>query len=406
MRVIITGVTRTGNLGGAAMLCATEEVLINDVDEIALASILPNKDKKQEGPDSTRIVSADYRLWLLVIFPICILLWPLWKLNFVRSLAGRLPIMRDFAVADAVADLSGIAFVDGRGLSLLCYNVALTLPAFFFDVPVHKLSQALGPLEERLNKLVGKFVLSRCTTVAARGQRSLEYLIDAGISNAQFRPDTSFALKISDEAYEKAHQQYLSYFDESKNKPLVIFSPSAVVNRHCLDNRISFIDVLAKTVIRLDEDKVNVALLAHSTDTGIKKNDDVAVIKNIHKRLGKCAERVAILDAKGEPRLARALIAQSDVFVASRFHSMIGALSQTVPVVTIGWSHKYKEAAEPFGMDQYAMDYRELTTSSLFNQISELISESSNISKKMVPISERLKEEATLGIRAVLGKCT
>ncbi len=52
----------------------------------------------------------------------------------------------------------------------------------------------------------------------------------------------------------------------------------------------------------------------------------------------------------------RAFIGKCRFLVASRFHAMIGSLEQKVPVLLIGWSHKYQEVLDMFELGQYAID--------------------------------------------------
>ncbi|WP_165911941.1 MULTISPECIES: polysaccharide pyruvyl transferase family protein [unclassified Rhizobium] len=403
MRLVITGVTRTGNLGGTAMLCAVEDVLRPYFDDIALASILPEKDRKQVGPDTTRLVSSGYRYLLLLAVPLCILFWPLRKIRPVRNTLAQLPLLKDIAAADAVADLSGIAFVDGRGIPLLYYNVAVALPAFFFGTPVYKLSQAMGPFRGRLNAFAAKWTLRRCATVAARGNMSLMHLKQLGIANAQFCPDTSFALQI-DESVKRAAQDHIkSQSGFTNDGPLIVCSPSAVVLAHCKDAGVDMVSVLTDTFASLIASGNRVAMLPHSIDSGIRKNDDHSVARRIQQSLRERGYSVPILDPSGNPRLARALVGQSAVFIASRFHSMIAALSQSIPVVTVGWSHKYAEAAEPFGMSEFTMDYSQLTSERLISMLSEMLIRRDKLHDQMKLVSADVSAKATDGIKLVVG---
>ncbi len=402
MRLLVVGVTRTGNLGGTAMLCALDDVLADKLDDFALASILPRRDSLQKGPDRARIVDADYRIWLLLIAPLCILLWPLRRMRWVRAMTGRLPILRDFARADAIADLSGITFVDGRGLPLLYYNVAVALPGLFLDVPVHKLSQALGPFERPFNRRLAGWVLRRCRSVAARGRRSLANLHQLGIASATYRPDTSFAMLIPDEARAAARRQIEKTGLRRSGAPLVIIAPSAVVEGYCRRKGLDLVTILADTIVALEKSGMRVGLLAHASDSGIAKNDDVKVVESVLDRLGRHDTTAARLDPFGDPRLARAIIAEADVFVASRFHTLIGALSQAVPVATIGWSHKYAEAADEFAMSDYTIDYSALHVTGLVALVTRLAAERDGYRRLMQPVAKRMSDEARAGIEIVL----
>jgi polysaccharide pyruvyl transferase WcaK-like protein len=402
MKLLVTGVTRTGNLGGTAMLCALEDVLASQASDFALASILPRQDVRKNGPDRARIVAADYRYLLLFVAPLCLLFWPMRSFQPVRALLARLPLFRDFNRCDAVADVSGVAFVDGRGLALLFYNVAVVLPGLFFGKPVHKLSQAVGPFNRLLNATAARFVLSRCASVAARGAISLEYLKKLGVRTAEKRADVSFALDVPDSLREIAQAEIESHVPGDKNSPLLACSPSAVVRAHCRSTGVDMTGVLAEVLVDLTKSGVRVALLPHATDTGIRKNDDMSVVLELQQAARKLGAELPVLDPRGDPRFARALIAYSTVFLASRFHSMIAALSQAVPVITVGWSHKYAEAAEPFGMEQYTLNYSQLTAANIREKIGDALSDQLSLKTNMRSAATEARLSAVEGINIVL----
>jgi polysaccharide pyruvyl transferase WcaK-like protein len=62
----------------------------------------------------------------------------------------------------------------------------------------------------------------------------------------------------------------------------------------------------------------------------------------------------------------RHLVALSSVLVTSRFHAMISGLATSTPTVVVGWSHKYREVLDDFGLSSLGLD------SSALNQPSEI----------------------------------
>jgi polysaccharide pyruvyl transferase WcaK-like protein len=52
----------------------------------------------------------------------------------------------------------------------------------------------------------------------------------------------------------------------------------------------------------------------------------------------------------------RRLVAGSRVLVTSRFHAMISGLATCTPTVVVGWSHKYREVLDDFGLAGLGMD--------------------------------------------------
>ena len=403
MKIIVTGVTLSGNLGGYAMLLGVKDILSSKIKDFAVASILPKHDKVINNQNNFRIISSDYKIWILITTPLCLLLWPFRKKKFAIWCACKIPILKDFSDIDAVIDLSGIAFVDNRGLALLVYNVAITLPGIFFDKPVYKLSQALGPFNNKINKTAAKWILNRCRKVIVRGEKSLENVRAIDIKNAEHYPDTSFALNINKNIRKKALDLVKKKVPTYNNTKLIIMSPSAVLESYCRKTGLNLVNEFCKTVHSLSMQGMHCALIAHSTDTGIAKNDDLSVIRSIQKRYkSKYNIVITTFDAKGDPRLARAIIGMSEVFIACRFHSLIAALSQAVPVISIGWSHKYQEAASSFWMEPYSIDYKHVNAQILIKHVNDLISKRSSLVSKMKTEARSSKKKAIEGIKIIL----
>ena len=403
MKVVVTGVTLTGNLGGCAMLYAVKKILSFHIKDFALASILPKQDRIKNNQNLVRIISADYRIWLLFTTPLCLILWAFRKKKFAIWCARKIPILKEFADTDVIIDLCGISFVDGRGLGLLTYNIAIVLPGLFFDKPVYKLSQAFGPFQNIFNRTAAKWILDRCSKVVARGQKTLKYLRKLNIKNVVCYPDTSFALDISPDIKKKAFSIVNNKITNRKQRRLIIISPSAVVKKYCEKAGSDLVLELCQTIHALHEQGMTCALLPHSTYSGISKSDDLSVVKTIQERVKlDYAIDVERFDANGDPRLARAIIGNADAFIACRFHSLIAALSQAIPVVTIGWSHKYTEAVKPFGMDLYTINYSKIKKYTLVKYVNKLIINRKKIVKVMKIVSKKYKKQAADGIRLIL----
>jgi colanic acid/amylovoran biosynthesis protein len=54
-----------------------------------------------------------------------------------------------------------------------------------------------------------------------------------------------------------------------------------------------------------------------------------------------------------------------DFVVGSRYHGIIAALSQMVPALVLGWSHKYFELMRDVGTEEYIADYKNLNKDEL-----------------------------------------
>lgn len=78
------------------------------------------------------------------------------------------------------------------------------------------------------------------------------------------------------------------------------------------------------------------------------------------------AEKIAELSMMDVPIVrpdsaaqVKAVIATAKLVVSSRFHGIVSSLSQGIPVMATGWSHKYQCLLDDYGVGEYIFDERE-----------------------------------------------
>lgn len=369
--IAINGVTISGNMGGAAMLKATlREIRARFPGcRFSLLSVSPDMDRAQNHEPDLDIVDTRPVLLMLIYLPLALLCLPLSRFRIIRKALCAIPYFRALAESEALLDLCGIAFVDGRGLPLLAYNVACCLPAFAVRTPVIKLSQALGPFESFINRMAALFTLRRCKKVIARGDTSGAFLAGLGIDSVTL-PDTSFSLNVPVADREAAIKSFREL--GLVEKPIIL-SPSRVVANLCEKGGIDFYLQMTGFIEKMALRGETVVLLPHSLAAGSGKNNDVIVCEKIKANLPKTLSIHSIYDIHDPVRL-RAMIGQARLLIGCRFHSVVAALAMGVPPVVIGWSHKYREMVAPLGIgDEWTINYSVFTTEKLVALVNKLM---------------------------------
>jgi len=363
MRFVITGVTLTGNMGGSAMLHAAMQQLRARYPSASfqLLSIYPDADRACNQEQDLEVVSAP---------PLALMAWYM-PLTFAavlvpvlrRVLSRSIAFFRAIEQADAVVDLSGIAFVDGRGFPLLWYNTSCALPGIVWRKPVFKLSQALGPFRSRLNRLFARPVLTRCAAVIARGEQSRQFLEELGMSDPTALADVSFVLDISEQKRREA-VEILRRLDDSA-RSWIIVSPSRVVASLCRGRGMEFLGEMSSFInAMLKDDTINVLILPHSLGRGASKNNDIQLCRSLYESV-QADGRVFFHVPPEDPVLLRALIGEASFFVGCRFHAVVAALITSVPSLVLGWSHKYQEMAAEFDADIPILDFASFNAEAL-----------------------------------------
>lgn len=396
-RIAVVGLTVSGNKGAESMLLAIMHEMEKRVGtcRFDLLTVYPGQDRRQPLPPNLHLVAARPLTMLLLVLPLSLLLAPLLRFGPVRRRLRANAVFRALIDSDLVIDASGVAFVDGRGLPLLAYNLSLCLPPALFGKPIIKVAQALGPFRGRLNRWLGGWALRRVSRVAARGAITAEHLAALGLSNYELCADTAFLMPLDDEARRVASE---CLPPSAPGRRRVGISPSVVVDDYCREHGIDYAGVLAQFVRDLREMSFDVVLIPHSLRPESRKrmNNDLIVCQDVLARLDADAAGVALIDRELSAPALRAIIARTDFYVASRFHSMVSALASQVPTLLIGWSHKYREVMRMFDLEDWAMGYEQLTPQALRERFAALLAGEAAVRTKL---AQRLPDVQRLAAR-------
>jgi polysaccharide pyruvyl transferase WcaK-like protein len=363
VRIAIIGAALSANKGAAAMVESVMARLPSEMGEchFDVLTTYPEADESRvpEGVDAAVVGLQPVRL-ALVEFPIACLALVARTLRiplfWVRSRGCR--SMLDSAV---VVDVAGISFADGRGFAIVVYNALMTGVPLLLGVPVVKAAQALGPFQTTPNKWLAPLVLRRVTTVCARGARTREHLDSLGGVNAVDVADLAFSL---DEAagLPGAVSTALGSIDSN----FIVVMPSAVVRGIFEAKGGDYVTAMASLVSEIrSKTGRSVVIAPHSYRAGLPEGrmNDGPVCRQVAEA---CAgdSQVLGLDSDLTAGELRHLVALSSVLVTSRFHAMISGLATSTPTVVVGWSHKYKEVLDDFGLSSLGLDSSALNNSS------------------------------------------
>jgi polysaccharide pyruvyl transferase WcaK-like protein len=369
--IAIIGSALSGNKGASAMLessIATLSARVPDV-HFTLFSMYPAEDTRLNNYDNLEIVPATPAKLGVTINSLALL----YRIApFLRStIRHRSRAIAALASADALLDQGGITFTDGREKFLL-YNVASILPALNLHVPVIKCAQAIGPFEGRINRWVSKVFLPKVTLTITRGAITHGFADGLGLTNTARGADYAFSLELDgDERESLTGKLDVDFFDAPGE--VVGFAPSVVMQKKVDSQGGHYVQGLVDAIMATLVAGHRVLLIPHSTRTGTDKthNNDLPLCREIAQEVGATAGFLFIDDELTSQQL-RYLIGQSARFVTSRFHAMISSLSMAVPTVVIGWSHKYQEVLDLFGLSDRAFGAAEFSTERVLSELSRL----------------------------------
>jgi polysaccharide pyruvyl transferase WcaK-like protein len=378
----IVGGTLTGNRGAEAMVSTCVEQIRQRYPDaiIHILTYYPEADRNEQRPPGVYVHSATPLRLVTNWLPAALLgrALPFVKRRAHSDLAGLLGLLR----VDALIDVAGVSFVDGRE-KFLPYNVLTLWPFLLNGVPVFKLSQAIGPITSLPNRVAARFVLPRIKLVVARGQKTAEHLEAWGLDRARLlpAPDMTFLL---DPAGVPDHR------DRPNRVGLI---PSSLVQSKLPGHAA----LLAKTADALIDAGHEVVLIVHSyrSQSDKPRNNDLPTARKVVE-LSRHGQKLRIVGEGLDARGIKDEIGQCKAILTSRFHGMIAALSTRTPVLVVGWSHKYREVLKVFGLEDACFDYKKADADALIEKTLDTLRRGEEISAAIAARLPDMKAQSKL----------
>lgn len=295
-----------------------------------------------------------------------------WLLPFL-PLRNRIlkhePYLQRFAQADLVVDLSGFALSDQQPF--------ITRLSFCFEIftsccmgkPFVIFTQALGPFEKVSTRLLAKLFLPKVDLLIARGQKTYKYLKQLGITRRMEIPICADSAFLFPSAPSDIANRLLGNHAATDRPLFGILSNINIFHRTQPSNdHNSYIQILARLCDYVHAELgAEVVFICHERREQGQKDDEwlthhvIKQTKNPH--------RIGVITADHPASELKAVIGRLDFIVASRFHSIVGAMSMATPFLVLSWAHKYDELVADVQMEDRVFDIQHLSVDSFFETL-------------------------------------
>lgn len=269
----------------------------------------------------------------------------LWKYGFQwGNLAGLLPrkISKMYGIVldkdiDVVLDASGFSYSDQWGISSSQELANASKRWMSQKKKTVLLPQAFGPFSSRSIREAIKIAMDNVGLVYAREEASYSYLTDivGKRENIKIAPD--FTNLIDGVLPED--------FDVKKNR-FCIVPNYRMIDKTSRGERDAYIPFLIACVKRLKEKDAKPFFLIHEGE------NDALLANEVVKAVGSSIPIIKEVD----PLKIKGILGACDGSIGSRFHGLVSAMSQGVPSLATGWSHKYEMLFNDYGFDEGIVD--------------------------------------------------
>ena len=198
------------------------------------------------------------------------------------------------------------------------------------------LPQALGPFQndEIINNMRG--LMNHVDVVFARDESSANWLAKAGADSKLGGVFPDFTNLV---------EGYKCDSDKRFNNSFVIIPNYRILDKGDEGAATTYISMLSKLIEILLSKKIEVVVFNH------EGKQDLEICNKLIELFPS-----ATLVTEDNPLRIKGILSQFRMGFSSRFHGVVSLLSQGVPTLCLGWSHKYKELYKSYKAEEMLID--------------------------------------------------
>ena len=237
------------------------------------------------------------------------------------------------------------------------------------------LPQAFGPFSDRSMISMMKKIVGNADLIFARDRISFDYLNEINGKNDRFKlfPDFTNLVK----------------GNVPKLKMDFGTSVAIIPNQKMMDTKdtaqnLAYPKFLKTMIEKIQKKGLSPFFLIHESEM-----DRIIALK-INEQLEK---PISIIEVE-DPLEVKGIIGVSFAVITSRFHGLVSALSQSIPCLATGWSHKYEMLFEDYGYPEGLCQV--IGNSEYFDEKLSLILEEKKRGKLILNLNTKTKKQKEL----------
>lgn len=293
--------------------------------------------------------------------------------KFIES-KGLIPVIENssarYGILDGVIDVSGFAIGDEWGVNNSRFYQYHNSIFESFGKPVVFMPQAWGPFTNQSIRQLSAAAVNLSDCAYARDKRSYLYLNELeGVNRQKIKlaPDIAYQFEGASEAHAINVLKDNGLVTTEKNMIGIMPNMQVYIRTHGKGHENKYVKLLIDLAkYFLNRQDFSIVLIPHQVQPveNPEAPDDRFLCDLIKLSLGNVPD-VVTLKGCYPAEILKAIIGKMDLIVGSRYHGIVAALSQIVPVLVLGWSHKYFELLRDVGIERYIADHKNLNKDEL-----------------------------------------
>lgn len=321
----------------------------------------------------------------------------LWNKLHSLKVAGKLLLysrkLREFQNADLIIHLGTNLYGEDFGIRGFIEHSKEILLAVMLKKPIVMYAESIGPFNSPLSKYVAKCLLNKVDLITLREEISQEYLVKLGVNKTPvyatadpaFILESAFEIRISEilesEGIKLSSRPVIGITlssttnlkQETKKSRVVglisfiymlerFFLPETVIKGILsIFKRIGYIEKFqTKYITKITDSNiidhiiesldVDILIIPHIRQEGIFEDSNIA--QEI-RQLTKNQDRIKVIQNIYTSEELKGIIGKCDMFISSRMHAAIAAISQCIPTILIPVSQRHCGIMRMMGQEEY-----------------------------------------------------
>jgi len=278
-------------------------------------------------------------------------------------------VVNVFRVTKFVVDVSGFASSDQFGPGNARGRWTRVKLARNAGNKIIFMPQSWGPFRNRLVRLFTQLMLRDAELIFAREQTSYDHLQELRIDHKKIELAPDIAFQFQAGPPETAQQILTEHGLADPGRPIIGITPNMQIYQRTGAGGPNnpYVRVLNRIIdYFLRNTECRILLIPHELSDFRQDDDELCRLLIRHNN---CPERIFALTGAESAADIKAVIARLDFLLASRYHSLVAALSKRVPVAVVGWSHKYDDLMQSVGLGEWVIDFLRESDKDVLNVI-------------------------------------
>lgn len=409
IKILIVNLHSSRNAGDDVLTHVTMDILLHHFPDASI-KLAMNDPLSYEGVGNT---VGSFMTWLKPSnhFSLSVFVGPIFiYLSFLCAISYRIfktaplwlfpqshrRLLTAYLEADFVVSSAGnFLYSSGRLGFAFVIAIYTMLFGWFVGKPVYMMPQTIGPLKHNWEGFLIKIAISRLRLVFVRDPISMELLraLNSWHDRCYLVPDVAFLFSIASEA---KGIDLLQLYNVPFHKGIPLLGVTLInweaQNRDFL-GQTNYETAVAATIRTFVTRYHGQAILFSQVRGPTHAEDDRIPARRVHQQLSDLGSQVIIIEEDVAAATLKSAYKLMDIFIGTRLHSNIFALSAGTPAVMIQYQYKTRGVVQLMGLEDWVIDIENIHEPSLTSMVLDLWENREMIAQQIQAAVTRISEQ-------------